>query len=370
MPLEIIEGDITRLHVDAIVNAANVSLLGGGGVDGCIHRAAGPELLAECRTLNGCETGQAKITKGYRLPCRYVIHTPGPIWDGGRFGERKLLASCYKNCLRLAAEHDCKSVAFPMISTGVYGYPKPEAMKVATDVVSSFLEDHDMQIYFVIFGRRDGFIDDKLYKGLDEYISSNFNPLLEDLRPAEEADFSAEEPGDFICEAPCSHDDSIDEDAELAPSFEPSEERYVCSAPSAHTVRYSSAAACASAQSAELKSLLDSAEETFSQHLLRLISAKGMTDSQCYKKANIDRKLFSKIRSDANYHPKKQTALAFAVALKLSLEETAVLLKSAGYALSPSSKADIIVEYFIERGQYDIFEINTALFTFGQDILT
>ncbi len=296
MPLEIIEGDITKLHVDAIVNAANVSLLGGGGVDGCIHRAAGPELLAECRTLNGCETGQAKITKGYRLPCRYVIHTPGPIWDGGRFGERKLLASCYKNCLRLAAEHDCKSVAFPMISTGVYGYPKPEAMKVAISVVSSFLENHDMQIYFVIFGRRDGYIDYKLYKDLDEYVASNLR-----------ADEAASEPA--------------------------------------------------------------SAGEIFSQVLLRKISEKGLSDSQCYKKANIDRRLFSKIRSDENYHPKKQTALAFAVALELSLEETALLLKSAGYALSSSPKADIIVEYFIERGQYDIFEINTALFTFGEDIL-
>ncbi|MCR5662916.1 MAG: O-acetyl-ADP-ribose deacetylase [bacterium] len=363
MPLEIIEGDITKLHVDAIVNAANVSLLGGGGVDGCIHRAAGPELLAECRTLNGCETGEAKITKGYRLPCRYVIHTPGPIWDGGRFGEKKLLASCYKNCLRLAAEHDCKSVAFPMISTGVYGYPKPEAMKVATSVVSSFLENHDMQIYFVIFGRRDGFIDNKLYKGLDEYISSTFNPLLEDLRQPKE-DHSCAAPREYVDEAPGGYEDSIEEDAQLAPSlsepYEASPERFVCSAPSE---------AVCSGLSAELASLLANTEETFSQVLLRKISEKGLSDSQCYKKANIDRRLFSKIRSDENYHPKKQTALAFAVALELSLEETAVLLKSAGYALSPSSKADIIVEYFIERGQYDIFEINTALFTFGQDIL-
>ena len=153
-----VRGDITRDHgVEAIVNAANTSLLGGGGVDGAIHRAAGPDLLKECRELHGCETGKAKITKAYRLPCKYVIHTPGPIWHGGEYGERELLASCYRSCLELAVEYGCRSIAFPSISTGVYHFPLEEAAKIAVATAKQFVSEHPGRldtVKWVLFDER------------------------------------------------------------------------------------------------------------------------------------------------------------------------------------------------------------------------
>ena len=153
MALKFIQEDLTKMKVDAIVNAANASLLGGGGVDGCIHRAAGPGLLAECKTLGGCQTGQAKITGAYKLPCRYVIHTVGPIWHGGGQGERQALCSCYQTSMALAQAYDCKSVAFPLISAGVYGYPKEQAIEVAVETLQACLTQAPRDVYLVLFDR-------------------------------------------------------------------------------------------------------------------------------------------------------------------------------------------------------------------------
>lgn len=378
MPFSIVRNDITKMQVDAIVNAANEGLLGGGGVDGAIHRAAGPELLAECRTLNGCPTGQAKITRGYRLSCRYVIHAVGPVWWGGNHHERELLASAYRNSLELAARYRCESVAFPLISAGAYGYPREEALQVATETIRDFLRDHDMEVTLVIFDRESYRIGGQRYTDIaayidDRYADSHTEPREEQRRRAflngmppatapEEWEFSAPEapPPAAPC-APAPAPKTFGRPAQSwpqAPGF---------SAP---------AAPCSPAPKKKktfwnrgLQDAVAMLDESFSQMLLRKIDESGMTDAQCYKKANIDRKLFSKIRSDVHYKPSKATAMAFAVALELPLEEARELLQKAGYAFSHASKFDIIVEYFIAHGDYDIFAINEALFAFDQCLL-
>lgn len=322
MPLQMVRNDITTMKVDAIVNAAKNSLLGGGGVDGAIHRAAGPELLEECRTLGGCPTGQAKITKGYRLPAHYVIHTVGPIWRGGSHGERELLISAYRSSLELALEHGCQTVAFPLISSGAYGYPKDQALKVAVDTIGDFLLCHDMTVCLVIFDREAYTIGGKLFSNIAAYIDDH-----------------------YVDEHTQSHRD-------MSWEAEPMEAQLWCaSAPLG------------------LDEALGQLDESFSQMLLRKIDERGITDAQCYKKANIDRKLFSKIRSDVHYKPSKPTAMAFAIALELPLEEAQELLQKAGFAFSHASKFDIIVEYFIAHQNYNIFEINEALFAFDQSLL-
>lgn len=341
MPLNIIRNDITKVKCDAIVNAANSTLLGGGGVDGAIHKAAGKGLLLECMKLGGCKTGQAKLTKAYDLPCKYVIHTVGPKWKGGQNGEKELLESCYRESLKIADSMNCQSVAFPLISAGVYHYPKAQALKVAVDTITEFLLDHEILVYIVIFGKSDFQISEKLFTNIVSYIDDNYVDENFIARRTE-TDVNGES---CLITAPLSATKAHFNSAVF-------DDEKVCS-----TIEKS------------LEDAISEIDESFSQMLLRKIDEKGMTDAQCYKKANIDRKLFSKIRGDINYRPKKTTAIAFAIALELSLEETQEMLKKAGFALSHSSKFDIIIEYFISKSNYNIFEINEALFAFDQSLL-
>ena len=329
MPIQIVRNDITKMTCDAIVNAANPTLLGGGGVDGAIHRAAGPALLEECKTLGGCKTGEAKITKAYDLPCGYVIHTVGPIWKGGANHEEEKLIACYRNSLNLAKAKQCKSVAFPLISAGAYGYPKEQALQIAVSEICRFLTENEMLVYIVVFDKDCFRISKKLIHDITEYIDECYV----------EAHFQRNSTRLFTYPL----EDVWEEDSVPSePSF--------CGA-------------------LNLSDAVGRIDESFSQMLLRKIDEKGITDSECYKKANVDRKLFSKIRTNPQYKPRKATVLAFAVALELPLDETQDMLQKAGYAFSHSNKFDIIIEYFIKKREYDIFTINEALFEFDQVLL-
>jgi len=332
MPFEIIRADITTMKVDAIVNAAKSSLLGGGGVDGAIHKAAGPMLLEECMGLGGCKPGEAKLTAGHRLPSHYVIHTVGPVWHGGDQDEELILALCYKNSLNIATEHQLKSIAFPLISSGAYGYPKDRALRTAITVISDYVMHHEILVYLVVFDKESFMLSEKLFSSVQTFIEDHYVDLQEI-----HSQFRSYDVQKMSC-------DMVEYRIE-APSL-----------PSPKKTR-------------RLDDLMDELQETFSEHLIRLIDIKGLTDVETYKRANIDRRLFSKIRSDKEYKPSKVTVIAFAIALELNLDETMDLLRKAGFTISHSSKFDLIIEYFILEGNYHIYEINEALFAFDQQLL-
>ena len=335
MPFKIIRNDITKTEVDAIVNAANTSLLPGGGVCGAIFAAAGYDKLeAACREIGHCDTGGAVITKGFNLPAKYIIHTPGPVYTDGRHNEEKLLYSCYKSSLELAKRKRVTSIAFPLISSGIYGYPKAEALRIATNAVMDFLENNEMNVYLVVYDRSTFEISSKLFSDVEEYIDEKLM-LPNDLRRR------ANEPGT-----------SLDfKQAYMAPAA------------------MMSTASLRKPKQSGLDEIIRKMDASFSERLLQLIDESGMTDAQVYKRANVDRKLFSKIRNNREYKPSKVTAVAFAIALRLNMDTARDLIEKAGYSLTHSNKFDIIIEYFIENKNYDIFEINEVLFKFDQPLI-
>lgn len=331
MPLHIVRNDITKMNVDAIVNSADPLLLGGeGGVDGCIHRAAGPGLLVECRTLGGCPTGSARLTAAYDLPCKYVIHTVAPRWQDGRHDECALLVSCYLAALALAEKRGCESVAFPLLSSGSLNYPREQALDIAIDTIGHFVLRSDMTVYLVVFDRAAYPLRGDVRAEIRAYINDRYvdvYAISQAIAQQEERLYSAR-----------MFDDS--------PS------------PSTYTLA-----------SLSLEEAVKQLDEGFSEMLLRKISESGMTDAQCYKRANIDRRLFSKIKNDKHYTPSKSTVIAFALALELPMEELREMLGKAGYSLTRACEFDIIVEYFVTRGIYSVFTINEALFAFDQDLI-
>lgn len=314
MPFFLIRGDITTLSTDAVVNAANTSLKMGGGVCGALFKAAGMEEMERaCASLAPIKTGDAVLTPAFNLRSKYVIHTAGPVYRDGKSGEEAQLRACYTNSLALAAQYRCKSIAFPLISSGIYGYPKEEALRIAVEEIRAFLESHEMEVHLVLFEMLQP--ERSLREHVDRYLDTVYDPAVE------------------------------------------------------HQLFDVAMDGCVYSPQPSLDDMLHSLDEPFCDSLLRLIRQKKKTEVQVYKKANLDRKHFSKIRSGNGYTPGKKTILALAVALELSLGETQWLLGLAGYSLSHASKFDVIVEYCLTEHIYDIFAINEILFSYDQPLL-
>lgn len=371
MGLYFVKQDIVQMETDAIVNAANEGLWMGGGVCGAIFAAAGPEeLQAECRQKAPCPTGRAMITGGYHLKAKHVIYAVGPRWQGGKCGERELLAGAYRNSLELAKAHGCRSVAFPLISAGIFGYPREEALRVAVEAIRAFLEETggaepEMEVYLTLFGPLPMKVPEKLAARVELCPEQGGDLRTPLSRNAEELTSVLPDEA-WIPEAPAEKAAWIPEaPAEEAACIREALPRAAGRAPAVGNRKLE----VSQSKKRRLEELLAHMDETFSQMLLRMIDEKQYTDVEVYKRANLDRKLFSKIRSNPDYVPKKQTVLAFAVALRLSEDETEDLLRKAGYSLSGSSRMDVIVHYYIKEKEYDMDLINETLFFYGQPML-
>ena len=340
MPLQIIRQDITKMRVDAIVNTTNEEMVGYSGVDLAIHTIAGAELDAECAKLAPLGLGQAKLSGAYGLPCKYVIHTSGPVWRGGLVGESIILRSCYIESLKLAVKSGCRSIAFPLISSGVYGYPKDQVLKFAIQTITEFLFDHELTVYLCVFDKESYSFSQKLFSDIQEFINDEY----------------VDEHDEDFYEA---FDGSIDE-MPMAKCIQ---------APMCADAMMPRKRETSSAAGKSLREYMKQMDRSFQEMLFDLIDKSGMTDVECYKKANVDKRTFSKIKSNKDYKPSKQTVIAFAISLQLDMDTTQELLATAGFTLSRSKVFDKIIRYFIHNGNYDIFEINEALFEFDQQLL-
>lgn len=346
MPFEIVRNDIVNMQVDAVVNTANPEPVIGTGVDSAIHKKAGRELLAARKKIGCIDFGDAAITPGFGLNAKFVIHTVGPIWVDGNHQEERILSSCYRKSLALAKENGCESIAFPLIATGNYGFPKPLALQIAVREISAFLLENDMQIYLVVFGKESFELSEKLFKSVSSYIDENYiSEKIFDEYGSESVRGSRLEPR------------RLKEKLKFNRQIQADNCEEIC------------ASSAIPQSSDDWKNRLENLDAGFSETLLRLIDRTGKKDSEIYKKANVDRKLFSKIRNNMDYKPSKTTALAFAFALELDIDETRDFIARAGFALSHSSKFDVIVEYFLVNRNYDIYELNEVLFAFDQPLI-
>ena len=420
MPFNIIRNDITKVHSDAIVNTANPEPVYAGGTDAAIYYAAGAEkLLAERKKIGRIRPGEAAFTPAFALQAKYIIHTVGPVWQGGDHCEFELLASCYRNSLDIACRLGCKSISFPLISTGVYGFPKDAALEIALREISVFLDNSEMNVTLVVFDRKSFDLSAGLAADIGQYIDENYVEKRSEEEyaidnysgqfPEKDRRSSAfrdlqrrferqSRPGKTPRPSP-KKDSVLPEERpdsllmEEAAEYEP--EQFVPSASdSASGYTGSPADGLASSPQAEMPStsaeensdrhfkkdlpgrprrslqdVMSQVGESFQECLLRLIDERGFTDAQVYKRANIDRKLFSKIRCNPDYTPRRKTIISLAVALELNIDEMTDLLLKAGIALSPGSKFDLIIRYCVENQIYDSMTINAILFDYDQPLL-
>ena len=341
MPFQIISGDITRQDCDAIVNPTDVVFSGGGSTDRAIHKAAGEQLREACDRLPALHWGESALTKGYDLPAKWVIHTAGPVWVDGKHDERLILSNCYQSALKIAAENDFQSVAFPLIAAGTCGFPKEEALSIAVREIRRFLQQHEMEITLVVYDRKLYRIDPRTAEDVDRYLGSHFYGRM---RPKAKAYYAE-------------HEDAL-------PGIAYEREASLSSVPPPIPL-----ASYSQAPADSLADQLNAMDESFSEAVLRLVDERGMTDAQCYKRANISKQVFSRLRSNSQYKPSKPTALALAVALELNPDETRALLEKAGLTLSHSLKLDVIVEFFLNERRFNVTEINEVLFDHDQPLL-
>ena len=344
MPFLMIRNDITKVAADAIVNPANRNLLQGSGTSRAIYQAAGEqELTAACEAIGYCEPGRAVCTPAFGLPAKYIFHAVCPAWQGGLFGEAEQLAGAYHSALELAAEYHCESVAFPLLSSGNYGYPKEQAFRIAVDTITQYVMEHDLTVYLVLYDRHSLAVSRKLFALVEEYIDDHYV---------------------------AQNDESYQFDRRRRESVERRRWRLEEEAtPMLETAAAPPPPATTPMAARSLEHLMDNLGESFTTRLLRLIDERGLKDSTVYKQSNISRQHFSKIQCNRDYNPKKKTVLAFAVGLHLSEDETIDLLKSAGYAFSDGSKRDWIVRYCLEHKIYNINQVNTLLFEYDQEQL-
>lgn len=420
MSFKIVRNDITKIKADAIVNTANPEPIYSAGTDSAVYIAAGAEkLLEERKKIGRIAEGDVAVTPAFDLDAKYIFHTVGPIWQGGDYGEKETVSKCYLNCLNKAKELELESIAFPLLATGTYGFPKADALLIATSVFSSFLAENELEITLVVFDSESFALSDKIFAGVDQFIDENYvdEKTSEEYSYKHIAGAASAMAGAAACAAACAAaseaeptaepagemadectEDIADECADVRDEEEAVERRRArrrelierdskerrglfglrnkaavaeCAAPpvaeeeNGDRNRFTAKAAAPRS----LDDVVKNVSETWQESLLRMITEKGYTDTEVYKRANVDRKLFSKIRSNKEYQPKKNTAVAFALALRLNLDETKDFLRRAGYAFSPSSKFDLIIEYSIDHGVYDLMLINCALFDHDQPLL-
>lgn len=377
MPFQIVRNDITKMHVDAIVNTANPMPGYGAGIDSAVYEAAGKDkLLTKRHEIGAIDRGTSVITDGYNLPAKFIIHTVGTAWQGGKAGEEDIIRSCYRSVFDVAVNNDIATLAIPLLASGSYGFPKGIALRIALSEIEAFMSESDMDVYLVVFDEKSVSLSSELYGDIDEYINDNY---VEEKNQEEYPDSYGRNErvrrgtelvaGGFASAA--SYVPRLFKANKAEKKKRKEAELYEERAEDLEEL--SSIDMCLSApqfdEERSLEDVVKNLDKTFMELVFSFADAKGLTDVEVQKKANLDRKAFSKLKCGTTKNPSKSTALALAVALELDLDDTKDLLSRAGLALSPCSKQDVIVQYFIEKEAYDIYEINVALFEHGEQLL-